>query len=67
MRDLFIKYPRTAFTTFGATFGLIFGVVVVGNLPVGKSVGVFEGDGWLFGLLVGSYVGFRLGGRKWPR
>ena len=67
MRDLFKKYPRTAFTTFGATFGLIFGLLVIGNLPVGKNGGVFEGVGWLFGLLVGSTVGFRLGGRKGPQ
>lgn len=65
MKNVFETHPRTSFTVFGAVTGVIFGVFVVGNLPIAQSGGAFEGYAWLWGLIVGSYVGFRVAGREW--
>ncbi|MCQ1850383.1 hypothetical protein [Neorhizobium galegae] len=67
MDNYFKDNPRTAWTATGALVGAIIGMLLIGNFGVARSGGAFAVSGWLLGMLIGAYIGFRIGEAKLRR
>jgi hypothetical protein len=53
--------PRSLGAVAGALIGLLIGLWLVPNFGVASRGGGFGVWGWLFGTVIGAYVGFRIG------
>jgi len=67
MLQLYRQQPRIAGTIVGGVVGFLAGLLIVGNFGVAGSGGAVGVWGWAFGLLLGGYVGFRIGERRHRR
>jgi uncharacterized protein YcfJ len=67
MDTYFKDNPRIAWTVAGALVGAVIGFLLIGNFGVARSGGAFGVSGWLLGMLVGGYIGFRVGESKLRR
>jgi predicted lipid-binding transport protein (Tim44 family) len=59
--------PRTAWTISGAMAGALIGLLLIGNVGVAGGGGAIAVSGWLIGMLIGGYIGFRIGEAKLKR
>lgn len=59
--------PRTVCTIGGALVGAVIGLFLIGNFGVASGGGAFAVSGWILGMLIGGYIGFRVGEAKLKR
>lgn len=67
MEVYFKENPRTAWTISGAMAGALIGLLLIGNTGVARGGGAIAVSGWLIGMLIGGYIGFRIGEAKLKR
>ncbi|MGO4135141.1 hypothetical protein ACEQ6A_11335 [Rhizobium brockwellii] len=67
MGNHFEEHPRLAYATAGAIIGTLAGLLLIGNLGIARGGGAIAVSGWLIGMLIGGYVGFRIGEGKLRR
>lgn len=67
MEVYFKENPRTAWTISGAIAGALIGLLLIGNTGVARGGGAIAVSGWLIGMLIGGYIGFRIGEAKLKR
>ena len=61
MKNYFKLHPRMSWIMLGAIVGVNIGLFFIGNMGLTRGGTGHPIWGWVFGGLVGAYIGFRIG------